>query len=154
MKVIIIPIVIGAFGTVTKGLLKGLEDLEIGGRVETIQTTALLKTARILRRVLKTWWDLLSLNLQWKTIRCRWCEKLEWVIIIIIINCNWWARYSHQRFGIKTGGLVNERTSGDHSNDSIVEIGQNTEKIPEDLKRLAVTQTSVKDYQLTLSRSK
>ena len=35
----IIPIVIGAFGTVTKGLLKGLEDLEVGGRMETIQTT-------------------------------------------------------------------------------------------------------------------
>ena len=54
MKVTIISIVIGAFGTVTKGLLKGLEDLEVGGRVETIQTTALLKTARILRRVLET----------------------------------------------------------------------------------------------------
>ena len=54
MKVTIIPIVIGAFGTVTKGLLKGLEDLEVGGRVETIQTTALLKTTRILRRVLET----------------------------------------------------------------------------------------------------
>ena len=36
MKVTIIPIVIGVFGTVTKGLLKGLEDLEVGGRVETI----------------------------------------------------------------------------------------------------------------------
>ena len=44
----------GAFGTVTKGLQKGLEDLEVGGRVETIQTTALLRTARILRRVLET----------------------------------------------------------------------------------------------------
>ena len=43
----IIPIVIGAFGTVTKGFLKRLEDLEVGGRVETIQTTTLLKTARI-----------------------------------------------------------------------------------------------------------
>ena len=53
-KVSIVPIVIGAFGTVTEGLLKGLEDLEIGGRVETTQTTALLKTARILRRVLET----------------------------------------------------------------------------------------------------
>ncbi len=31
MKVTIEPIVIGALGTVTKGLLKGLEDLEIGG---------------------------------------------------------------------------------------------------------------------------
>ena len=68
MKVTIIPIVIGAFGTVTKGLLKGLEDLEVGGRVETIQTTALLRTVRILRRVLETWRDLLSLKLQWKTI--------------------------------------------------------------------------------------
>ena len=75
MKVTIIPIVTGAFGTVTKGLLKGLEDLEVGGRVETIQTTALLKTARILRRVLETWGDLLSLNLQWKTISLRWWEN-------------------------------------------------------------------------------
>ena len=49
-----ILIVIGAFGTVTKRLLKGLEDLEVGGRVETIQTTTLLRTARILRRVLET----------------------------------------------------------------------------------------------------
>ena len=54
MTVTIIPIVIGAFGTVSKGLLKGLEDLEVGDLVETIQTTALLKTARILRRVLET----------------------------------------------------------------------------------------------------
>ena len=43
---IIIPIVIGAFDTVTKGLLKGLKDMEVGGRVETIQFTALLRTAR------------------------------------------------------------------------------------------------------------
>ena len=50
----IIPIVIGVFGTVAKGLLKGLEDLEVGGRVETIQTTILLGTIRILRRVLET----------------------------------------------------------------------------------------------------
>ena len=54
MKVTIVPIVIGAFGTITKGLSKGLEDLEVGGRVETIQMTALLRTARILRRVLDT----------------------------------------------------------------------------------------------------
>ena len=59
MKVTIVPIVIGALGTITKGLLKGLEDLEIGGRVDTIQTTALLRTTRILRWVLETWGDLL-----------------------------------------------------------------------------------------------
>ena len=62
MKVTIVPIVIGALGTVSKGLLKGLEDLEVGGRVETIQTTALLRTARILRRVRETWGDLLHSN--------------------------------------------------------------------------------------------
>ena len=68
MKVTIVPIVIGGLGTIRRGLLKGLEDLEVGGRVDTIQTTALLKTATILRRVLETWEDLLSLKLQWKTI--------------------------------------------------------------------------------------
>ena len=68
MKVTILPIVIGALGTITKGLLKGLEDLEIGERTETIQTTALLRTTRILRRVLEISGDLLSLKLQWKTI--------------------------------------------------------------------------------------
>ena len=54
MKMTIIQIVIGALGTVTKGLVQGLEDLEIRGRVETIQTTVLLRSARILRRVLET----------------------------------------------------------------------------------------------------
>ena len=53
MKVTIVPIVIGTFGTITKRLLKGLEDLEVGGSVETIQIIALLRMARILRRVLE-----------------------------------------------------------------------------------------------------
>ena len=53
MKVTITPIVICALGTATKGLLKGQEELEVVGRVETIQTT-LLGTARILIRVLET----------------------------------------------------------------------------------------------------
>ncbi len=48
------------------------------------------------------------------------------------------------------GGLENRRTSGDHPNYNIIEIDQNTEKIPGDLRRLVVSQTSVKDYQLTL----
>ena len=72
MKVTIIPLVIGAFGTVTKGLLKGPDYLEVGGRVETIQTT------------------------------------------------------------------------------TFFENGPNTGKSPGDLRRLAVTQTSVKDHQLKL----
>ena len=72
MKVTITLIVIGAFGTVTKGLLKGLEYLEVGDRLE------------------------------------------------------------------------------DQPSNSIIENGQNPEKSPGDLRRLAVTQSPVKDHQLTL----
>ena len=50
----VIPVVISALGTVTKGLVQGLEDWEIRGRVETIRTAALLRSARILRRVQET----------------------------------------------------------------------------------------------------
>ena len=53
MKVTFITIIIGASSTDNEGLLKGLQDLEIRRRVETIQTTALLRSARILRRVLE-----------------------------------------------------------------------------------------------------
>ena len=71
MKVTIIPIGIGAFGTVTKGLLKGPANLEVGA------------------------------------------------------------------------------PSREHPNNSIIENGQNTKKSPGDLRRLAVTQSPVKDHQLT-----
>ena len=54
MNVTFIPIVIGALGTVTEGLVLGLKDLEIRGQVETIQTSALLRSARILRIVQET----------------------------------------------------------------------------------------------------
>ena len=67
MKLTVIPIVVGAFGTVTKRLVQGLEVLEITGRVAIIQTTTLLRSVRILRRVLETWRDLLSLKLQRET---------------------------------------------------------------------------------------
>ena len=54
MKVTIIQIVIGAFETVTKDLLKKTEGLECWRPMDTIQTTALLRTARIMRRVMET----------------------------------------------------------------------------------------------------
>ena len=81
MKVTIVPIVIDILGTITKGLLKGLEDLEVGERVETIQTTALLRTVSILRQVLETCGDMrrlavtqtsmkdYQLTLMWKTLK-------------------------------------------------------------------------------------
>ena len=50
----VVPIVTGALGTTPKGLVKGLEDLKTRGHLETIQITALLRSARILRKVLET----------------------------------------------------------------------------------------------------
>ena len=44
-----------------------------------------------------------------------------------------------------------ERMNRDYPDYSIVEIGQNTEKSSGDLRKLAVTQTLVKDYQLTVT---
>ena len=69
MTLMLIPIIINILGTIPKGLVKGLGDLEIRGQVETMWTTALLRSVRILWRVLETWRDLLSLILQWKPIR-------------------------------------------------------------------------------------
>ena len=41
MKVTLMPIVIGAFGTIPKGLDRGLEELEIRERLETTKSTTL-----------------------------------------------------------------------------------------------------------------
>ena len=47
-----------------------------------------------------------------------------------------------------TRGLVNKRTIGDHPNYNIIDNGQNTDKNPGDLRRLAINQTPVKNQQL------
>ena len=65
-------------------------------------------------------------------------------------NRSWRARYNHQRIGIGTGGLGDKRTSVNHQNYSLIEIGQNTKKSSGDLGRLAVSQTPVENHQLTL----
>ena len=51
MKVTVILIVISALGIVIKRLVQELEDLEIRRKVEIFQTIALLRSARILRKV-------------------------------------------------------------------------------------------------------
>ena len=48
MKLAVIPILIGALGTISKGLVKGLEDLEIRGPVEPIQIASLIKSVKSL----------------------------------------------------------------------------------------------------------
>ena len=51
-------------------------------------------------------------------------------------NCGWYTWNNLQR----TGRLENKRTSRDHPDYIIIKIGQNTEKSPGDLRKLAVTQ--------------
>ena len=50
----VIPIINAALETFLEGLERRLEDLEIRRRIETIQTAALLKSTRMLRKVLET----------------------------------------------------------------------------------------------------
>ena len=56
---------------------------------------------------------------------------------------------SHQRIGKRNKSLGNKKTSRDNPNYSIIKISQNPEKSPGDLRRHVVTQTPVKDHQLT-----
>ena len=65
-------------------------------------------------------------------------------------NRHWYFWYSHQRIIKGTGGLRNKRMNGDSPNYYISENGQNTDKCPEVLRKLVVTQTAEKDHQLTL----
>ena len=46
-----------------------------------------------------------------------------------------------KRFVQEIGELGNKRTSRDHQNNSIIKIGQNTEKSPGDLRKHAAAQT-------------
>ena len=51
-KVFIVPIIIGALGSVTKKLGKNLEMINFVKGVEPLQKACLLGTARIIRKVL------------------------------------------------------------------------------------------------------
>ena len=63
---------------------------------------------------------------------------------------DWYFGYSNQRTIKGNGWLGGRRTSEDHLNNNIIENGQNIKKSHRDLRRLAVTQTSVKIHQLKL----
>ena len=66
------------------------------------------------------------------------------------VNCEWYFRHNDKRIIKRPGGLGSWRTGRDNPNDSIAENSQNPETSPGDFRRLAVTQTPVKNYQLTL----
>ena len=53
-KVEVIPVVVGALGTITKNLDKWIEKIGIKIKTEHLQKTAILGSARILREVLET----------------------------------------------------------------------------------------------------
>ena len=77
-------------------------------------------------------------------------KKLWSMKVIMILTVSGAQRNNPQRLGKRAGRVGNRKMSGDHPNYSIVKIGLNTQKTPGDLRRLAVTQTAVKDYQLML----
>ena len=52
VRVTVVTVIIGTLRTIPNGLVKGLEKLGVGGQAETIQTIALLRVTKILRRVL------------------------------------------------------------------------------------------------------
>ena len=56
----------------------------------------------------------------------------------------------HKDLGRVDGRVGNPKMNRHHPNYSMNEIGQNTEKSPGGLRRLAVTQTLVKSHQLML----
>ena len=74
-----------------------------------------------------------------------WKMKLTMIPIVIVAT-----ETIPKRIGKGNGKLGNKRTSGDHPDYSFIKIGQNTEKRPGDLRRLAVAQTPLKDHQLAL----
>ena len=51
-KVIVVPVVIGAFGAVSVNFKEYMKRIGVNVRLEVIQKTALLGTAKILRKVL------------------------------------------------------------------------------------------------------
>ena len=82
-----------------KGLLKRLEEFEIRGRTETIPTTVLLRSVRILRRVPEIWGDFLSLRFQLKTTSVSLKEKRlanSWILLENWKGCGtrmgWWCQ--------------------------------------------------------------
>ena len=118
VEVAVISIVIGALGTVIKGLIQGFEDLEIRGRVKTIQTIALSRSAESWE-VLKTWGNLLSLKLHWLT--------LVWKILKGE-NKAWYPRVDVDRIYVLRKGGRGHASNEDNVDASIQQLEDYLEK--------------------------
>ena len=75
MKLMRIPIFVGALGTVPKTRKKKMKELGIREKVVIIQTTALLRLPIKPRRVLDTSGGILSLILYWEIFNWGLCKK-------------------------------------------------------------------------------
>ena len=140
-------------GRIWKKLEERLAKLEIRGRIEAVQTIALVRLTGTIRKLSEYRGNLLSLGLPRKQAVNTGVKKKtrkDEIIIIMVINCDWYFWHCDWRIIKGPGGFGSWRTSGDHPNDSIIEDGLNTEKSPGDLRRPAVTQIPVKNHQQTL----
>ena len=95
LKMTVIQIVVGAFGTVSKDSERRLEGLKIRRKIETNETTTFLYSAK---------WDqetrgvLVSFRIQWTTTNWSWCEKLwksKIKVMIIMLQVVILFNYSH-----------------------------------------------------------
>ena len=64
-------------------------------------------------------------------------------------NCGWSTWDNLQRIGTGITKLGNKKTSRDHPDKSILRSARMPRRVPGDLKRLAVTQTQVKNHLLS-----
>ena len=71
---------------------------------------------------------------------------------VTVINCHCCAQNTLQSLCKESGMHGNMGTSKEHLDYCIIKISQNTEKSPGVIRRLAVTQTPVKNHQETLAR--
>ena len=117
----------------------------------------------ILNKKKRTCWILDFAVLADFTVELKECEKRDkyldlarelkkklWNMKVTIMPIVIGTLGSHQRIGTRTGRLENNGTGGNCPNYSIVEIDQNTEKSPGNLRTLVVTQTPVRNHQLKL----
>ena len=55
MKTVVIPVVVGVLGTVKKGMVENIKKVSERANMTEIQKICMLRSARILRKVLSVW---------------------------------------------------------------------------------------------------
>ena len=102
----LVPVVVGALGSVSKKLAGHMEQLGIKNRTKTMQKSALLGLAQILRKVLEVWG--LGMRLDWIFLpRKNPCAKFYIIItiriMIVILSPPGWLNW-------ESAGLMSARS--------------------------------------------